>query len=54
MSLEKLKKELDTLANKLSLSTNLWQEVDTLGSAYPFNKYEYVISHLLSQKIIGL
>lgn len=54
MSLEKLKKELDTLANKLSLSKNLWQEVDTLGSAYPFNEYEYVISHLLSQKIIGL
>jgi hypothetical protein len=54
MSLEKLKQELDTLVQKLSLSTNLLQEIELVGSIFPFNDYEYIISHLLSQDILSL
>jgi hypothetical protein len=54
MSLEDLKSELTKLANRLEKQNNLWQEVDEIGSAFPFNEYEYVISHLLSDKIIDL
>ncbi len=54
MSLEKLKNQLDELIEKLTSSQNIWKEVENFGSTYPFNEYEYVISHLLSQKIIEL
>lgn len=37
MSLEKLKNDLDILIKNLSISSNLWDEVENLGSAYPFN-----------------
>jgi hypothetical protein len=54
MSLEKLKHDLDILVQKLIQSDNIWNEVESLTSAFPFNDYEYVISHLLSYNIIQI
>ncbi|MCL1967608.1 MAG: hypothetical protein FWF67_06965 [Fibromonadales bacterium] len=50
-----LKKKLDFYAKKISKSYNLSDKyLDNLYSVFPFNKFEYVISHLLATKIISL
>lgn len=46
--MEKLKKELDRLVDKLENTGNFRKTLETLISSYPFNEYEYVISHLLA------
>jgi hypothetical protein len=51
-----LKEFLLEKASNLSLSIRkkLLSEIDSLDSAYPFNEYEYIISHLLSEKTMDL
>lgn len=55
--MEKLIKKLDYFKKKLSteerkeLSDNI---LDKLYSVYPFNKFEYIISHLIAKDIITL
>lgn len=52
--MEKLKATLNKL--KLNLKhENLSEEVlNNLYNVYPFNSFEYIISHLLAEKIISL
>lgn len=46
--MEKLKKELDQLIDKLGNAKDFRKALETLVSSYPFNEYEYIISHLLA------
>jgi len=46
--MEKLRAELDTLVDKLERATDFRSLLENLVSVYPFNEYEYVISHLLA------
>ena len=46
-----LKKNIAKLNNKHDLSDDF---LDKLYSVFPFNKFEYVISHLIAEKIITL
>jgi len=48
--MEKLKKELDILINRLENANDFRSTLETLISVYPFNEYEYIISHLLADK----
>lgn len=55
--METLLKELHLLINKLpSASSALLSDevLDKLYSVYPFNRFEYIISHLISEKIITI
>lgn len=57
--MEKLIKELQTQISKMNKATNnrfnLSNEVlNSLFSVYPFNKFEYIISHLIGTKTITL
>lgn len=55
--METLLKELHLLINKLpsASSASLSDEVlDKLYSVYPFNRFEYIISHPISEKIITI
>ncbi|MBI5561526.1 MAG: hypothetical protein HY894_01540 [Deltaproteobacteria bacterium] len=45
--MEKLKNELDELIDRLENTGDFRKEVAELYSVFPFNEYEYVISHLL-------
>jgi hypothetical protein len=50
--MEKLTEELDALVKKLKNSKEFHEELEQLVSVYPFSRYEYVISSLLSQKVL--
>jgi hypothetical protein len=45
---EKLKKELNSLINRLQNSKSFRAALEGLVSAYPFSEYEYMISHLFA------
>lgn len=49
--LKELKQNIAKLHGKYDLSDEL---LENLYSVYPFNKFEYVISHLIAEKIITL
>ena len=46
--MEKLKAQLDKLIEKLEHAENFKASIETLVSVFPFNEYEYIISHLLA------
>ena len=46
--MEKLKAELDKLIENLEYSEDFKGSLENLVSVYPFNEYEYIISHLLA------
>ncbi len=46
--MEKLKAELNDLIEKLESSDDFRTSLKNLVSVYPFNEYEYIISHLLA------
>lgn len=48
--MEKLKKQLDGLIDRLSRSDEFRSKLEDLKSVYPFSEYEYIISHLLAAK----
>ncbi|MBI5574724.1 MAG: hypothetical protein HY919_09315 [Elusimicrobia bacterium] len=52
--MEKLKKELDRLIDKLGNAKDFRKALETLVSSYPFNEYEYIISHLLAADKLNL
>ena len=45
--MEKLKRELDKLIDKLENADDFRAILENLVSVYPFSEYEYIISHLL-------
>jgi hypothetical protein len=51
--LEILEHELALLIEKLRGAKNFRDELESLQSVYPFNKYEYIISALLTNKILS-
>lgn len=57
--MELLEKELKALLDKMKQNTNKPYEIsdeflDKLYSVYPFNKFEYIISHLIATNTIDL
>ena len=51
--METLEHELALLIEKLREAKNFRDELENLQSVYPFNKYEYIISVLLTNKILS-
>lgn len=52
--MEKLKKQLDGLIDRLSRSDEFRSKLEDLKSVYPFSEYEYIISHLLAAKKLAI
>lgn len=52
--MEYLQKELDRLLATLPHVEEIRTKVETLVSVYPFNEYEFIISHLLAQDVLNL
>lgn len=52
--MEKLRKQLDSLIDRLSRSEEFRAKLNDLKSVYPFSEYEYIISHLLAAKKLAL
>ena len=50
--MEHLQDELDRLLETLPDKEEIRTRLETLVSVYPFNEYEFVISHLLSQDVL--
>lgn len=46
--MEKLQAELDSLLSRLSDADEIRSRLANLSSVYPFNRYEYIIAHLLA------
>lgn len=49
-----LKKELDALLDRSPDAAQVREALETLFSVFPFNEYEYIISHLLGNDILTL
>lgn len=52
--MEELKAELDKLLERLEHSQDFRASLQNLVSVYPFNEYEYIITHLLAAKRLTL
>lgn len=52
--MEYLQQELDRLLTSLADAEEIRSRLDTLVSVYPFNDYEYLISHLLAKDVLTL
>ena len=52
--MEKLKAQLDKLIEKLEHADDFKASLKNLVSVYPFNEYEYIISHLLAARKLAL
>jgi hypothetical protein len=52
--MQHLQKELDRLLKKLPDAAQIRAALDTLVSVYPFNEYEFIISHLLAKDVLKL
>lgn len=53
--IKELKDDIQKLDNKCKNKYNLSDDhLNKLFSVYPFNKFEYVISHLIAEKVISL
>lgn len=50
--MEQLENELDLLIRKLKNSEKFSSEIDTIQNVYPFNRYEYIITRLVEEKIL--
>lgn len=51
--MEQLNEELDKLIDKLEHSANFRNDLDNVKSVYPFSRYEYIISALLSKDVLS-
>jgi hypothetical protein len=51
--MEMLEKELNLLVDKLNNANDFIRTLDSINSIYPFSKYEYIISSLLSKNILS-
>lgn len=54
MIMETLQQELDFLLAKVPDAEEIRCRLDSLVSVYPFNEYEYIISHLLAKDVLSL
>jgi hypothetical protein len=52
--MEHLQHELDRLLTALPNAEEIRARLDTLVSVYPFDEYEYLISHLLAKDVLAL
>ncbi len=52
--MEKLREQLNELVSKLENAEQIREKLDELISVYPFNEFEFIISHLLASKVILL
>jgi len=52
--MEPLQKELDGLLAKLPDADQIRSRLETLVSIYPFNEFEFLISHLLAKDVLSL
>ena len=52
--MENLQQELDRLLGTLPDAEQIRARLDTLVSIYPFNEYEFIISHLLARDVLSL
>jgi len=52
--MEHLDRELERLLRTLPNEEDIREKLDTLVSVYPFNEYEYIISHLLAADVLTL
>lgn len=52
--MERLQQELDGLPAKLLDADQIRSRLETLVSVYPFNEYEFIISHLLAKDVLSL
>ena len=52
-SMEHLQQELDRLLSNSKDEEKIRSRLESLVSVYPFNEYEFIISHLLAEKILS-
>jgi len=52
--MEPLQQELDGLLARLPDADQIRSWLETLVSVYPFNEYEFIISHLLAKEVLSL
>ena len=52
--MEQLRAQLDELLNRLEQPDDVRSRLDELISVYPFNEFEYIISHLLAADVLTL
>lgn len=52
--MEKLREQLDKLVSKLENADKIRAKLDELVSVYPFNEFEFIISHLLVAEKISI
>lgn len=52
--MQHLQKEIDGLLDRLPNAAAIREALETLVSVYPFNEYEYIISHLLAGDVLKL
>ncbi len=52
--MENLDKELNRLLSDMTDEKSFRERLDDLFSVYPFNEYEYIISHLMSENLLTL
>ena len=50
--MELLDSQLDEYIKKIINSNNFLEELDNIKSVYPFNRYEYIIAKLLTDKVL--
>jgi hypothetical protein len=51
--METLEQDLNMLINKIDDSNDFRLKVENINSIYPFSKYEYIISSLLTKNILS-
>ncbi len=51
--MELLDTQLDEYINKIKNSKNFRGDLDNIKSVYPFNRYEYIIARLLTEKVLS-
>lgn len=52
--MQHLEAELDRLLATLPDAAEIRSRVESLVSVYPFNEYEFIISHLLARDVLSL
>ncbi len=52
--MERLQEQLDELLKRVTDERAIRDRLDNLVSVYPFNEYEYLISHLLALDVLSL
>ena len=52
--MEKLRRQLDELLNRLKRADEIQRRLQELVSVYPFSEFEYIISHLLAARKLTL